>query len=572
MRGVKSAEPKMGVILCSCSDKIGEHIDLDKLESVISERPNIEFVKKHDKLCTKEGQQFLKDEVTTSGVERIILAGCTPRTYEETLNKGAVEAGLNPYLIEHVNLREQCDWIHEDKAATTKKAISLVYGGIGRVVFAQAIEEVNLKLAERENALVIGGGIAGLTAALELAKQGISVHLVEKSDKLGGRSYELDPLRLADEEGITLPEIESFSGNEKINAMKNSEVVDITGILGDYHVKIKTGDEEKEIVVGGIVIATGSALFDAKRIPEYRAEDDDVIDFLHLEKMLAVKSLKVPSTGKVPKRINFIQCVGSRDETKGNAHCSLVCCTYAIKQASRIKSLYPDMEVFIHYMDLRGPDNGFEEIYLAAQRKGVNFMRGRVAEIIKDQDGLKLRTEHIELGDIMELDSDLVVLAVGQEAQSGSDKLAEQVHLVLDVDGFMGYYNDRYDVLDRRGVAIAGCAEGPMGIRKSISDAKKSAREIADVFLSGVDVKKVHSVIDDERCVGCRICEGLCPYNAISMKVVKNHVKDEEKLISNVDLTTCQGCGACAMACPGGVPQLVGYSNKEILAQIDEVC
>jgi heterodisulfide reductase subunit A len=377
---------------------------------------------------------------------------------------------------------------------------------------------------------------------------------------------------LADEEGITLPEIDSLSKNEKINVILNSEVVDITGTLGDYHVKIKTGENEEEIVVGGIVIATGSALFDVKRIPEYRADDDDVIDFLQLEKMLAVKSLKVPSTDKVPKRVNFIQCVGSRDETKGNAHCSLVCCTYAIKQASRIKSLYPDMEVFIHYMDLRGPDNGFEEIYLAAQRKGVNFMRGRVAEILRNKEGLKLRTEHIELGDIMAIDSDLVVLAVGQEAQEGADRLAEQVHLVLDVDGFMGYYNDRYDVLDRRGVAVAGCAQGPMGIRKSIADSKKSAREIADVFTKGVDVKIVHSVIDDDRCVGCKICEGLCPYNAISMKVVKNHVKNEEKLISNVDLTTCQGCGACAMACPGGVPQLVGYSNKEILAQIDEVC
>jgi heterodisulfide reductase subunit A len=411
-----------------------------------------------------------------------------------------------------------------------------------------------------------------LNAAAEFAKKGINVHLIEKSAKLGGRAYELDPLRLADEEGITLPEIESLSGNDKINVMLKSEVVDITGTLGDYHVTIKTGDEEKEIVVGGIVIATGSALFDANRLLEYRFDDDDVIDFLQLEKMLAVKSLKVPTTGKVPKRINFIQCVGSRDENKGNAHCSLVCCTYAIKQASRIKSLYPEMQVIIHYMDLRGPDNGFEEIYLAAQRKGVNFMRGRVAEIQRKETGLALRTEHIELGDVMELDSDLVVLAVGQEAQSGTDELAEQVHLVLDVDGFMGYYNDRYDVLDRRGVAIAGCAEGPMGIRKSIADAKKSAQEIAMVFNSGVEVKMVHSVIDDDRCVGCRICEGLCPYKAISMKVVKNYIKNEEKLISNVDLTTCQGCGACAMVCPGGVPQLVGYSNKEILAQIDEVC
>ncbi|UCG69177.1 MAG: CoB--CoM heterodisulfide reductase iron-sulfur subunit A family protein [Thermoplasmata archaeon] len=572
MRGIKSKEPETGVIFCSCNDSIGKNIDFDELEKDISKRPNVVFVKRHDRLCTKEGQQFLKGEVKGSGVKRVVLAACTPRTYEETLRKGVVKAGLNSYLIEHVNLREQCDWIHDNRDAATRKANIMILGGIGRVLFAQSIKEKNMSLKNSTHALVIGGGIAGMTAASEFSKKGIHVYLVEKSDKLGGRAYELDDKRLSEFENITLPTIEGLTGNENIEVLLNSEVTSILGALGNYSVIIKSQDEEKEVNVGGIVIATGSSLFDAKRLPEYRYEDPDVIDFLELEKMLKDNTVSVPSTGDVPKRINFIQCVGSRDENRGNAHCSLVCCTYALKQAQKIKSQYPEIDVYIHYMDLRGPDNGFEEIYLDAQKIGVKFMRGRCAEIQRKEKDLVLRTEHIELGDILEMRSDLVVLATGQEAQKGTSELADMVHLVLDVDGFLGYYNDRYDILDRRGVSIAGCAEGPMGIKKSISDAKKSVREILDVFTNGVKVKVVHSVIDEPRCVGCRICEKLCPYDAISMKVVKNYYTGEEKLISSVDLTTCQGCGACAMACPGGVPSLVGYSNPEILAQIDEVC
>jgi heterodisulfide reductase subunit A len=572
LRGTKNKEPKLGVVLCTCDKTIGKNIDFPELEKRISNRPNVVFVDTHDKLCTREGQEFLKKEISSSGVERVVIAACTPRTYEDLLKKGAASAGLNEYLIENVNIREQCDWIHQDKEASTDKAEILILSALGRVIFAQSIEDKNVSLTNKTDALVIGGGVAGITASQELTRRGIHVHLVEKSDKLGGRAFVLDPIRLAEDEGLTLPVVDELMNNDKVDVLLQSEVVKISGLIGDYHVQIKTNDEIKEVVVGAVIIATGSDLFDANKLLEYRYDDSDVIDFLQLEEMMAKKALKVPSTSKVPKRVNFIQCVGSRDDNKGNSHCSLVCCTYAIKQAGRIKALYPDTQVYIHYMDLRGPDNGFEEEYLAAQKRGVSFIRGRVAEIQRDKDGLTLRTEHIELGDVMPFQSDLVVLAVGQEASNGTKELAEMVHLPLDVDGFMGYYNDRYDILDRRGVSLAGSAQGPRGINKSQSDAKKAANEIADVLKNGFKVRTVHSIIDEDRCMGCKLCEEFCPYEAISMKTVKNHITDEGKVISSVDLATCQGCGACAMVCPGGVPQLAGYSNKEVLAQIDEVC
>ncbi len=569
MRGISTRKPKIGVFFCTCGGSIGKNVDIDELESRVKENPDVLFCTRYDRLCMKEGQAFLKEEIANANVDRIVLVGCTPRTYEEIINKGALEAGINKHFVEQVNIRELCEWIHPDEKSATEKAAFLVQGSIAKVTFAQEIfdEKVTLK---NKRVLIIGGGIAGITSALELIKYDINVNLIEKTNKLGGRAYELDSNRLS-EEDVLLPDIDELIKNDKVHIMLNSEVVDIFGTLGDYNVKIATKVKEEELDVGAIIIATGSQLFEASRILEYRNEDMDVIDFFELEKMLAKNEVKVPSSGKAPKRVNFVQCVGSRDENKGNAHCSLVCCTYAIKQAAKIKTLYPDTEVYIHYIDLRGPDCGFEEHFLDAQKKGVNFIRGRVAEIQRNYKSLILRTEHIELDDIMSLPSDLVVLSVGQQASEGTQKLADMVHLPLDKDGFLGYYNDRYEILDRRGICIAGCAQGPRGIARSISDAKKAAREIAGIMKKGFSARSVHSVIDETKCAGCRICEELCPYEAISMINVKDYITEEVRLISSVNLAVCQGCGACAMACPAGVPQLTGYSNKEILAQIDEL-
>lgn len=570
LRGIKTKEPKIGVFFCTCGGAIGKNINMEELEGVVRERPGVVLIKRHKKLCDKEGQDFLREEILKSKVERVVLVGCSPRTYENIINKGALEAGINKHLVEQVNIREHCDWIHTDEKTATDKSKFLILGGIARVAFALPIEDKEIMLDTNKEVLIIGGGVAGIASALELLKRGVKVHLVERSDKLGGKAYELDQERLKEDE-ISLPDIDELTENENAHIMLESEVKDINGTFGDYQVTIKTGQEEKEIIVGAIIIATGSELFDANKIPEYRYEDQDVIDFFHLERMLAKKELKVPSTGQIPKRINFIQCVGSRDENKGNAHCSLVCCTYAVKQAAKVKVLSPDTEIYIHYMDLRGPDNGFEEYLLDAQKKGVLFIRGRVAEVIRENGNLTLRTEHIELGDIMNFRTDMVVLALGQEASYGTENLAEIVHLPLDVDGFMGYYNDRFDILDRRGISIAGTAQGPRGIARSISDAKKAAREIAGIMKSGSKVRSVHSIIDETRCMGCGICEQLCPYEAITMKTIKDHITEEVKLVSSINLAVCQGCGTCAMACPGGVPQIVDFTNKEILAQIDEL-
>ena len=259
-----------------------------------------------------------------------------------------------------------------------------------------------------------------------------------------------------------------------------SEVLNIEGGLGSRHVTLQTPKGEREIDVGSIIIATGTQIFDPTRVPEYGYEYDDVITSIELERLIVAQrdkggELKRPSDGKVPKTVNFIQCVGSRDANKGNPHCSLVCCTYAIGQAMEIKKRYPNTSVYIHYIDLRGPYRGFEEFYEQAKKIGINFVRGRVAEVEKEEDKLYIKAVDIDAGNPIEIETDLVILSVGQEPREASTKLAEKLHLQVDIDGFIKYFNPMLTPEERKGIFLAGCVQGPKGIRYSVEDAKLAA-------------------------------------------------------------------------------------------------
>ncbi|MCK5559890.1 MAG: CoB--CoM heterodisulfide reductase iron-sulfur subunit A family protein, partial [Thermoplasmata archaeon] len=319
---------------------------------------------------------------------------------------------------------------------------------------------------------------------------GFKTYLVEKTDKLGGRTYELSMTFPTHNCGICCiqscktcvltPKLEDINRNPNIEILLKSEVLNIEGGLGSRHVTLQTPKGEREIDVGSIIIATGTQIFDPTRVPEYGYEYDDVITSIELERLIVAQrdkggELKRPSDGKVPKTVNFIQCVGSRDANKGNPHCSLVCCTYAIGQAMEIKKRYPNTSVYIHYIDLRGPYRGFEEFYEQAKKIGINFVRGRVAEVEKEEDKLYIKAVDIDAGNPIEIETDLVILSVGQEPREASTKLAEKLHLQVDIDGFIKYFNPMLTPEERKGIFLAGCVQGPKGIRYSVEDAKLAA-------------------------------------------------------------------------------------------------
>jgi heterodisulfide reductase subunit A len=580
-------DSKVAVFICSCNNEIGKNIDLDELEKCIGIDPKVLIVKRHDSLCKKEGQDFLKNEIENSKADRVVVAACTPRTYEEIIRNSAEASGINQNLYEQTGIREQCEWVHANKEMATTKALCLTKCAIAKVALSQAIEDEDIQI-KNNRVLIIGGGVSGMKAALELSGKGIHCIIIEREKELGGLATKLSPGAIA-EMKAEIPTAEEVLNNEKIEVYTESEVKEITGGLGNYQVfleskgtKAEAEDTEKSaenenpqddktLEVGGIIVATGSTIFDSHRIPELGFEYDDVITSLDLEKMLAAQEIKCPSNGSLPKRINFIQCVGSRDDNKGNSYCSLVCCTYAIRQAMDIKTMIPEIQVYVHYMDLRGPYPGFEESYQEAQLKGVQFIRGRVAEVQKVNDKLVLRAENVDLGEPFDWRSDLIVLSVGQEPNKGNNELSEMLHIPLDIDGFLGEYNYRWDIIDRRGISVAGTAQGPRNIRHALTDAKRSAHELAELFELGAKTKEAHSVIDPSRCKGCGICEALCPYEAITLISIADYETEEIRKVSEVNVNACQGCGACAMACPSNVPVLSHFTADQLLAEIEAV-
>ncbi len=558
-KGTPEHRKGIAVYLCDCRGEIGNHLDIKAIAEELRKDPRVAEVGTHEALCSREGQVYLKQQFKERDFDRVAVGACSPNIQGLIVSRSLEEEGLNKYLFEQVNIREQCAWVHKDSKRATKKALSLVRGAVARAEKLVPLEDIDIPIMG--SALVIGGGVSGMQSALDIAAAGFKVYMVERSHELGGRTYKLSMTFPTHNCGICCmqyckecvftPKIEDVMQNKNIEVMLDSELEDITGGFGARRARIKTPKGTKEVDVGTIIVATGSKTFDPKRIPELRYGLPDIITSLELEQLLVAGRekggvLKRPSDGKVPKTVNFIQCVGSRDKTKGNLHCSLVCCTYAIGQAREIKRIDPSANVYIHYIDLRGPYRGFEEFYLAAREEGVNFVRGRVAEIVADKGKLFVRASDTDSDTLLNIDSDLVVLSVGQEPADDSEKLAKMLHIQVDVDRFMKDINPMFPSEFRRGIYVAGTAQGPKGIRYSIEDAKAAAASAVELMKKGkIKFPRIVAFVDEQRCRGCGRCEKACEYEAIEV------VKDPKTgtMLSKIDEVRCEGCGACAVAC-----------------------
>lgn len=576
----KGADGRKGiaVYLCNCKDLIGRHIDLEAVAGKLRKDPRVVTVGIHEALCSREGQEFLKSEMRAMSFDRVAVGACSPNIQGLIVSRSLEEEGLNKYLFEQVNIREQCAWVHRDKAAATKKAATLVRGAVARVDKLLPLEDIEIPI--KGSALVIGGGVTGMQAALDIASAGFNVHLVERTGELGGRTYKLSMTFPTHNCGICCmqyckecvftPKIEDVLQTKNIEVLLNSDIEDISGGFGSRHVVLKTPSGQKELDVGTIIVATGSKTFDPKRIPELRYGHPNVITTVELEQLLVAQresggGLKRPSDGKAPKTINFVLCVGSRDKTKGNLHCSLVCCTYAIGQAREIKRMNPQANVYIHFIDLRGPYRGFEEFYQSAKEEGINFVRGRVSEVAQDKGKLFVRAVDMDLDTLLSIDSDLVVLAVGQEPADGSDRLAKLLHIQTDIDRFMKDINPMFPSEFRRGIYVAGTAQGPRGVRYSIEDAKAAAASAVELMKKGKkEFPRIVAFVDEARCRGCGRCEKACEYEAISV------VKDPKSgvLVSKIDEVRCEGCGSCAVACCNKAITVNNFRLEQVEAMV----
>jgi heterodisulfide reductase subunit A len=567
---------KLAILICHCNGEIDNGLEVSELFEFANSLSGV--VKEHEYLCGRAGLEFARDFLKESEANKLVLAGCSPRTH-----RGIFLRALSDFeglIIEHANIREQCAWAHEDRRRATEKAKVLVRMAVHRVLELETMEKIKLDITP--SALVIGGGVAGMQAAFEIASRGFKVFLGERSRELGGRVARLSSTFPTIGCGICCmhncpnceltPKVEEIYAAENIEVLAHAEVVGAKGHLGNYKVKVKVGEEgmeeERELNVGTVIIATGSKTFDPRRIPEYGYEFEDVITVEELEEIYLNERLKGgdklvrPSDGKIPKRVNFIQCVGSRGLKPGsNPYCSITCCLYAMGHARKIKELYPDTEVYIHYVDLRSPYRGFEGYYNATLDSGVKFVRGLVERVEKRGERLVVVYENAELRKMDEMETELVVLSVGQEPSENTAKLAEMFHLGRDIDGFFMELNPRYLVEEITGVYVAGSALGPRNIRYAVADGRSAAENAIRLMEHGfLEKEGVVPEMDEEKCIKCATCFEICPFGAIELTKERGMRVVEE---------ACWSCGICAAECPARALNLRHYKDEQIFTELN---
>jgi heterodisulfide reductase subunit A len=535
----------IGVYICECGPNIKDRIDIDKVIEEISSKEHVKTVKKFSLLCSNDGKKFLEDDIKKEELTHIVVAACSPKDHEQTFMNVCERAGVNPYLFQLVNIREQCAWMIPDKEAATSKAIKYIRAGIHRVILHNPLEKTEIE--SNPDVLVIGGGISGLEASLSLAGKERKVFLVEKAESLGGMTRNLS--QLLPHQGASLSMIEEkinqTEKDENIEIFTSSEVIDVKGFLGNFEVSLKANGgngEEQKIQVGAIIVATGFRLFDPKEKPQYGyGKIENVITALEFEDMM--KSGKILlKNGKPPKSVALVNCVGRDDK----GYCSKVCCLYSIKFAHHLKDKLSDVEVTDFYVDLCLPHKADQNYFEEAKKKGIRFLRIEAAEL--EERGDKIEVKYKKDGKNDSISVDMAVLAPAMIPGEDTSKLAEMLNIPLDRTGF---FKEIHEILDpvstpMEGVYIAGCALGPKNIPESIVQSQAISGKILSSLIPGKKIEPEVKVseIREEFCTGCQTCLSVCFYGAISF--------DSFKGVSVVNEAICRGCGSCVGSCPSG--------------------
>ena len=556
--------PRIGVYICHCGTNIASYVDVKRLVELIRDVPDVVVARDYRYMCSEPGQELIRGDLRDGKIDRVVVGACSPNLHERTFRRVLEREGLNPFYLCHVSIRENCSWVHDDKESATKKAYELVMGGIWRVRRLEPLTSTEIPIEKR--VLIIGGGVSGITAAIDILDAGFDVVLVEKEDHLGGwvrRIWKgfpnLDPL-----DEFIESRIKKLLSYRNVKIYTSSTVSSLEGFFGSFKVKIKSksGDVFEE-TVGSIIVAAGFKPFDASRKPEFGyGRYDNVLTTVDLEALF--------SSGKIrdlkPKSVAFIQCVGSRDKVVGNDYCSRVCCMTVLKQAYLLKELVPDVKIYVFYMDVRSFCKGCEEFYENVQRKGVLYIRGNPSEIYKKGNSLFVRFEDTLLGGARELEVDLVVLAVGMEPPQDSHELSSILGLQRDRNGFFLEAHPKLGPLDTysEGIFIAGCCQGPKDIPDSISQAHGAAARATLFFHKGKAVKEpIVARVDEDICSGCRLCEGVCSFGALEF--------DPKRKVMTVKEAACKGCGACSATCPSSAISLNHYKSPQVITWVEGI-
>jgi heterodisulfide reductase subunit A len=649
-------EVRIGVYVCHCGLNIAGSVDCKEVAEFAATLPNVVLARDYRYTCSDQGQALIKNDIKEYRLNRVVVASCSPRLHEPTFRKVCEEAGLNKYLFEMANIREQCSWVHlHDRKAATEKAKDLVKMAVAKAALLKPASEIEVPIIRK--ALVIGGGVAGIQAALDLADTGYRVYLIEKEPSIGGMMARIDKTFPTMDCSICIlaPKMSDVGHHPNIELLTNSEVVDVKGYIGNFRVKVlkkpryvkedcsacgecskvcpitapnefdaglalrhavytpfaqavpstyiidmnlclnKDGimvcdkcvkacerqaidftmkPETVELEVGTIIVAIGADVFDPSALPQYGyGKYLNVITSLEFERLINAGGpsggrLIRPSDMKIPKRVAFIQCVGSRSNKSGKTYCSNVCCMNTIKDSLLIKEHWPGTEIYVFYVDIRAYGKGFEDLYKRAKKEGVKFIRGLPAEIIEDKRtrNLWLIGENTLLKEPYKMNFDMVILSVGLEPRRDSEVIQRLLTLSRTQDGFFMEAHPKLRPVDAAtgGIFFAGCAEAPKDIKDSVTQASAAAARAGILMARGkVTVEAITPILDVEKCKACGLCTKVCPYNAITLN-------KELKRVEIVE-AACGGCGTCAAECPSDALTQNHFTDEQIIAQIDAV-
>ncbi len=556
-----ASRPRIGVYICHCGTNIASTVDVEAVTEFARSLPGVVVARHYTYMCSEPGQALIKQDSRELGLDRVVVASCSPRMHEPTFRAASQEGGVNPYQFEMANIREQCSWVHHDPQEATEKARALVAAAVAKATRLEPLEEREVGVTP--GVVVIGGGVAGMVAALDVADAGFPACIVEKSDRLGGRVAELNRT-FPDLEpvGDWLPDlIGRVQSHPNITVFLNAQVTQVEGYVGNFEVKVSGLSEP--IRVGAIIVATGYNVFDPHAKPEFGyGRYPQVITTLEMERRLAEGDLTV--NGKTPRDVVFVKCVGSRDKQLGHPYCSRVCCMVSAKQAQLVRQALPEAQVTVFYIDVRTFGKRGEEFYDEARRSGVRYRRGNVSEIYRRGDRVVVRVEDTLLRRTLEHEADLVVLAVGMEARADAAAIASLLKLPRSADGFFLEAHPKLRPVDTAmdGVFLAGCCQGPKDIPDTVAQAKAAAASAMIPLLRGtVPIISETAAVDPELCAGCGMCVEVCPFGAPALDPLWG--------VSRVNPVLCKGCGACAVTCPSKAIQVHHFTPDQILAQVD---
>jgi heterodisulfide reductase subunit A len=546
-------EVRIGVFICHCGTNIGGVIDCPALTEYAKTLPNVVFAQDNLYTCSEVGLAQIKKGIEEQKLNRVIVASCSPRTHEPLFRATCQEMGVNPYLFHFVNIRDQCSWVHmHEPQAATEKAKDLVRMGVARAYYLQPLEKHSVEVNPR--VLILGGGIAGMTAALNLANRGFEVKLVEQKDQLGGLLNNLYKLFPHEVDAAKVLEIkDKILHHKNITAYTSTKVANVEGYIGNYNIIIKSGDKDEEFKVGAIIVATGATVLEPFGLFEY--DGQRVITQLQLERLLKEGKLNA-------KNIVMIQCVGSRNDER--TYCSATCCMSSIKNAKLIKEMNPDIQITMLFRDMHTPGTDYERYYREARSTGVFFLKYDPDNPPFVEENL-VRVTNIFNQKEMEIPADLVVLATPLISYKDSKEIAQLLKVPREEYGFFLEAHVKLRPLDfaTDGIFICGCAHWPKDVKETITQALGAASRASTILSHpSLEVEGAVSYVDETKCVGCGICIKLCPYDAISKT---------DAGLAHVREVVCKGCGLCGASCPERAITILHFTNEQILSEINVI-